>query len=184
MKVTTGAAKGRKLTAVPGAGTRPVTDRVKQAVFNILMDDVRESRWLDLFAGTGAVGIEALSRGAGHVTFVDAEPAAVKTIKTNLEHTGLEPRARVIRQDAFRFLSVPPTTAYDFIYIAPPQYQELWARALEALDHNPDWLDGTGAIIVQIDPREFRELALQHLERVDQRRYGRTMLLFFERAVG
>lgn len=184
MKVTSGAAKGRTLAAVPGAGTRPVTDRVKQAVFNILMDDVRESRWLDLFAGTGAVGIEALSRGATQVTFIDADAAAVRTIKANLEHTGLEPRARVIRQDAFRFLSVPPTMAYDFIYVAPPQHQGLWLRALEALDQNPDWLDGTGAIIVQIDPREFRELTLQHLERVDQRKYGRTMLLFYERVVG
>lgn len=184
MKVTTGAAKGRRLATVPGAGTRPVTDRVKQAVFNILMDDVRESRWLDLFAGTGAVGIEALSRGAANVTFIDAEPVAVKTIKANLESTGLQPRARVIRQDAFRYLSVPPNTAYDFIYIAPPQYQGLWSRALEALDHNPDWLDGTGTVIVQIDPREFRDLPLQHVQLVDQRKYGRTMLLFYERAVG
>ena len=184
MRITTGAAKGRKLAVVPSTGTRPITDRVKQAVFNILMDDVRDSRWLDLFAGTGAVGIEALSRAAAHVTFIDVEPVAVRTIRDNLESTGFDKRAKVIRQDAFRYLAVPPNEAYDFIYVAPPQYKNLWSQAIEALDHNPDWLDGTGAIIVQIDPREYRELALQHLELVDQRRYGRTMLLFYERAVG
>ncbi|HQV71222.1 MAG TPA: 16S rRNA (guanine(966)-N(2))-methyltransferase RsmD [Thermoflexales bacterium] len=181
MKVTTGAAKGRALKAVPGETTRPVTDRVKQAVFNILMDDVRDSRWLDLFAGTGAIGIEALSRGAESAVFLDVVPEAIQVIKDNLKATGQLPKARVIKQDAFRYLALPAIAAFDFIYIAPPQNKDLWSRALEAVDKNPDILDGTGTVIVQIDPREYRELKLEHLELVDERKYGRTLLLFFDR---
>ena len=97
MQVTTGKAKGRKLKAVPGDTTRPITDRVKQALFNILMDDVADTTWLDLFGGTGAVGIEALSRGAKHVTFVDREKLAVSVIEDNLKLTGLTTNAKVIR---------------------------------------------------------------------------------------
>lgn len=181
MKVTTGAAKGRALKAVPGETTRPVTDRVKQAVFNILMDDARDSRWLDLFAGTGAIGIEALSRGAESAVFLDVAPDAIQVIKDNLKATGLTQKARVIKQDAFRYLALPASTAFDFIYIAPPQNKDLWSRALEAVDKNPDLLDGTGTVIVQIDPREYREITLKHLELVDERKYGRTLLLFFDR---
>ena len=102
MYVTTGSAKGRKLKSVPGDTTRPVTDMVKQAVFNILMDDVIGTRWLDLFAGTGAVSIEALSRGAHEAVLIDGAPAAITTIKDNLRTTGLDGKAKAIRFDAFK----------------------------------------------------------------------------------
>ncbi|HQY26870.1 MAG TPA: RsmD family RNA methyltransferase, partial [Thermoflexales bacterium] len=87
MRVTTGSARGRVLKSVPGDTTRPITDIVKQAVFNILQDDVQGSSWLDLFAGTGAVGIEALSRGAADATCIDNAPEAIDTIKDNLAST-------------------------------------------------------------------------------------------------
>ncbi len=180
MRVTTGRARGRPLKSVPGEVTRPVTERVKQAVFNILADDVLDSAWLDLFAGTGAVGIEALSRGAHSVTFVDQDANAVKTIQANLQATQLGQNARVIRQDAFRYITGFPNATYDFIYVAPPQYKGLWAEALLALDRQPQWLAQDGAIIVQINPHEYHEMALQNLELVDQRRYGSTMLCFYE----
>ena len=180
MRVTTGRAKGRALKSVPGEVTRPITGRVKQAVFNILADDVKDSTWLDMFAGTGAVGIEALSRGARSVTFIDQDPNAVKTIQANLQTTQLGQNARAIRQDAFRYITAFPNTRYDFIYIAPPQYKGLWAEALLALDQQPQWLTENGAILVQIDPHEYHEMALQNLELVDQRRYGATMLCFYE----
>jgi 16S rRNA (guanine(966)-N(2))-methyltransferase RsmD len=180
MKVTTGRAKGRVLKGVPSDVTRPITDRVKQAVFNILADDVKDSRWLDLFAGTGAVGIEALSRGARSVTFVDQDAVAVRTIQENLKTTRLDAGARVIRQNAFKYVAGLPNAVYDFIYVAPPQYKGLWEEALMALDHAPAWLAEDGAIIVQIHPREYHELALTNLERVDQRRYGATLLCFYE----
>ncbi|MCS6773924.1 MAG: 16S rRNA (guanine(966)-N(2))-methyltransferase RsmD [Anaerolineae bacterium] len=182
MRINSGIARGRHLKSVPNESTRPVTDRVKQAVFNILAGDVLDSRWLDLFAGTGAVGIEALSRGARAATFVDIEPAAIRTIKENLQITGLADRAIVIRSDAFEFIRAKPNTSFDFIYVAPPQYQGLWVRALAAIDENVGWLDPDGAVIVQLDPQEFAPMPLINLELVDQRRYGKTMLLFYERS--
>ena len=181
MRINSGRAKGRQLRAVPGTTTRPVTDRVKQAVFNILGDDVKGSAWLDLFAGTGAIGIEALSRGAARCTFLDIVPAAIKTIQHNLEMTQLQAGARVIRQDAFLYLRGMSNATYDFIYVAPPQYQGLWDRAVIAVDTNPGWLAEDGAIIAQISPREYHDLSLSTLELVDQRKYGSTLLCFYER---
>ena len=180
MRVTTGSARGRVLKSVPGDTTRPITDIVKQAVFNILQDDVQGSSWLDLFAGTGAVGIEALSRGAADATFIDNAPEAIDTIKDNLASTRLIERARVVRQDAFRFLRGAPRE-FDFIYVAPPQYAGLWAKALQALDAAPGWLAENGEIIVQIDPSEFQALVLKNFELVEERKYGKTLVCFYQR---
>lgn len=88
IRVIGGIAKGRKLKPVPGGGTRPIMDRVKEALFSILGERVVEANFLDLYAGTGSVGIEALSRGAAHVTFVDNAKLAIQTIKANLQHVG------------------------------------------------------------------------------------------------
>ncbi len=181
MQVNTGSAKGRKLKSVPGTTTRPITDRAKQAIFNILMGDVQGSRWLDLFAGTGAVGIEALSRGAREVVFIDNEPLALRTIQHNLAACQLTERAQVLRYDAFAFLRAQPGKPFDFIYVAPPQYRGLWLRALMGIDENIEWLTDEGSVIVQLDPREFTPVALRHLALGDQRRYGKTMLLFYDR---
>jgi 16S rRNA (guanine(966)-N(2))-methyltransferase RsmD len=180
MKVNTGSAKGKRLKAVPGTTTRPITDRTKQALFNILMDDVRDSRWLDLFGGTGAVGIEALSRGAAACVFLDVAPAAVKTIENNLRETGVTAKGKVIRQDALRYVAGRPNATYDFVYVAPPQYQSLWSRVLTALDENIGWLHEDSTVIVQIDPSEFVSLELNNLTLGDQRSYGRTMLCFYD----
>src|SRR6185369_11189126 len=96
MRVIAGMAKGRVLKRVPGEGTRPIMDRVKEALFSILGDNIRGSTFLDLYAGTGSVGIEALSRGAGHVAFVENARFASKTIEENLKITGLGARAEII----------------------------------------------------------------------------------------
>jgi 16S rRNA (guanine966-N2)-methyltransferase len=181
LRVTTGRAKGRRLRDVPGEGTRPVTDRVKQALFNILSGDVRDSAWWDMFAGTGAIGIEALSRGAAFVRFVELNRLAVETIQWNLEHTGLTDQAEIHRRDAFTLLSAPPDRAFDYVYIAPPQYKELWSRALQALDANSGWLSRAGWAIVQIHPREYQQLELKNLEEFDERKYGNTLLIFYEK---
>ena len=103
IRVIAGEAKGRKLRMVPGGKTRPISDRVKEALFNIIGNDVRGSDWLDLFAGTGSVGIEALSRGAERAIFIDTSKKAVKTIQENLTLTGLIQRADIQRIDAFKF---------------------------------------------------------------------------------
>jgi len=164
---------------VPGDTTRPITDRVKEALFDILAGDVMESSWWDLFAGTGAVGIEALSRGASIVRFSDLNRAPIETVKWNLDHCGFSTRAEIRRGDAIAMLAARPDKQFEFIYIAPPQFKEMWLRALLALDENPGWLTKTGWAIVQIAPKEYQALDLNNLEEVEQRKYGSTVLVFY-----
>jgi len=186
MRVIAGLAKGHRLQSVPGDGTRPITDRVKESLFNILGPTIAGVRVLDLFAGTGAVGIEALSRGAGFAVFVDKAPAALKTIRANLAHTRLADRATIVRADAFKYLSQPRTDTFGLMYIAPPQYLGLWLKALQIVDGQTDWLDtgesGEGVVVVQIHPREYEPPDLQNLVEYDRRQYGSTLLCFYERS--
>ena len=179
LRVISGSARGRKLKAVPGDTTRPITDRVKEALFNILAGDVIDSTWWDVFAGTGAVGIEAISRGATKVRFSDLNRAPIETIIANLEHVGFSSQAVVQRGDAFSMLARQPDTQFEFIYIAPPQFKEMWSRALMTLDENTGWLTETGWVMVQIAPREYKDLDLNNLEKVDERKYGSTLLVFY-----
>ena len=179
MRVISGSAKGIQLQAVPGSGTRPISDRVKEAVFNILAGTIVDSQVLDLFAGTGSVGIEALSRGAEQAVFVEKHPKAIATIRTNLRRTALEAEARVVRADVFKFLA-RTAQPFDLIYIAPPQYQDLWSKTLLALDAVPEWLDPRGLAVVQIFPKEFEPLSLVNLQLTEQRKYGSTLLCFYE----
>lgn len=181
LRVIAGKAKGRKLRSVPGDTTRPVTDRVKEALFNILASDVIDSRWWDVFAGTGAIGIEALSRGASFSRFTDSNRAPIETIHFNVEHCGFTKQSEIRRGDAFTFLSKGADAQFEYIYIAPPQYKEMWEKAIELVDENINWLSEDGSVIVQIDPREHKNLALERLEETEQRKYGSTLLVFYDR---
>jgi 16S rRNA (guanine966-N2)-methyltransferase len=177
VRVIAGQAKGRSLASVPGTTTRPITDRVKTALFGILEPRLDGARFLDLFAGTGAVGIEALSRGAAEAWFIDRDAKAVRTVRENLASTGLSGSARVLRQDAFAFLR-SSTRQFDIIHVAPPQYQELWLRALLDIDGS-HLVAPEGLVVVQIFPKEYRDAPLEHLAMCDQRKYGSTMLCFY-----
>lgn len=184
IRIIGGTAKGRRLRMVPGEGTRPVGDRVKEALFNILGPEIRGAWLLDLFAGTGSIGIEALSRGAAGVVLVDQDARAIRTLRENLSLTGLGDRAEVIRKDAFALLELGPQRPFDYVYIAPPQYQGLWSRATLLLDSNPGWLHPDAWVIAQMHPKEYRDLDLRHLRVTDQRKYGSTLLAFYEFAAG
>jgi 16S rRNA (guanine966-N2)-methyltransferase len=182
VRVITGKAKGRRLKSVPGTGTRPITGRAKAALFSILASDIIGSRFLDLFAGTGQVGIEALSRGATEAIFVERGGAAWRTIRENLAHTRLDTCAgtKVVRADVFEFLRRDANAEpFDYIYVAPPQYRNLWAKTLRMLDAKLAWLADNGWVIVQIDPREYDDLELENLVLFDQRTYGSVMLCFY-----
>jgi 16S rRNA (guanine966-N2)-methyltransferase len=181
LRIISGSARGRKLKMVPGDFARPITDRVKEALFNILQQDLRGCKILDLFAGTGSVGIEALSRGASFARFVDRHKLATETIKHNLVVTEMENRAEILHMDAFSLLSRLPDKEFDYVYIAPPQYHGLWKKALNSLDDSPQWLVDDGWIIVQIDPKEYESIELDNFSEFDQRKYGSTLLVFFER---
>src|SRR5438876_8418795 len=104
MRVVTGEAKGRKLKGPKTMGTRPIIDRVKTALFDILSTRIEDTRFLDLFGGTGSVGIEALSRGAAHATFIEMNFKVLKLLRENLQTTGLAERAETLHADAFKFL--------------------------------------------------------------------------------
>ena len=181
MRVITGSAKGKKLRQVPGKTTRPITDRVKEALFNILDNWVIDHRLLDLFAGTGAVGIEFLSRGGRQAVFVERAGPAQRVIQENLRLTKLTAQADLVRGDAFKYLARDLLDPFEVIYIAPPQYQNLWQKALQMIDRRPTLLTSDGIVVVQIDPREFEEVTLQTLALYDQRKYGNTMLCFYEK---
>ncbi len=181
MRVISGRAKGSRLKKVPGDTTRPIMDRVKESLFNILGSEVLDARWLDLFAGTGQVGIEALSRGAAEVVFVDKVRPAINTIQDNLRHTRLQAGAKIVQADAFDYLSRSNLTRFDLIYVAPPQYLRLWVEVMMMVDERPlTYLHPEGQVVVQIDPREYEELPLHTLSLYKERTYGNTQLLFYE----
>lgn len=179
MRVIGGEAKGRRLFSVPGQTTRPITDRVKEALFDILAERVQRARFLDLFAGTGGVGIEALSRGAQEAVFVERDARALATLRRNLAVTQLANRAQVVRSDVFKFIASYRGKPFDIIYVAPPQYQGLWAKTLQALD-NSLLLAPEALVIAQIHPKEYNALNLCQLTLSDQRRYGSTLLCFYK----
>jgi 16S rRNA (guanine(966)-N(2))-methyltransferase RsmD len=179
-RIISGKARGIRLNEVPGDITRPITDRVKEALYNIISTDIIGASMLDLFGGTGSVGIEALSRGASFVRLIDINRPAVETIKQNLARTRLENQAEVLRTDAFSYLRNSPDRRFDYIYVAPPQYKDLWLQAINGLDANPGWLADDGWVIIQIDPVEYQAVTLTHFEEFDRRRYGSTLLIFLK----
>ncbi len=180
IRVIAGSARGMKLKQVPKNSTRPIMDRAKEALFSIIGDDILDARFLDLFGGTGSVGIEALSRGADCAVFVELSRSAIRVIRDNLKHTRLDARASILHRSAFDILVQPPTQHYHFIYVAPPQYQGMWTATLEALDSNSHWHHADTTVIVQIAPREYDAAkTFKHLIEYKQRKYGRTLLLFY-----
>jgi 16S rRNA (guanine966-N2)-methyltransferase len=190
MRLVGGSGRGRKLSVVPGEGTRPIMDRVKTSLFDILRPRVDGMEMLDLFAGSGAVGIEALSQGAAGCTFTELGLKAVTTIQKNLVSTGMAERARVVHTDAFDFLR-RTTQTFDLIYVAPPQYKKLWSEAVRIIDSRPELVRGpvadedgelyAGWVIVQIHPKEYEPLELGDFREIRQKTYGRTLLVFYER---
>ena len=175
MRVIAGAYGGRTLKAPPGANTRPTSDRVREALFSILGDRTHEARVLDLFAGSGALGLEALSRGAESVTFVDDDRAAIRAVKANL--AALQADAQVRQTDALRFLSAALTggAQYDLVFLDPPyRHAERLARPLsEAL---PAVLAPGAVAVAESDRRA--PLALS-LPLNDERRYGDTLIRIY-----
>jgi 16S rRNA (guanine966-N2)-methyltransferase len=179
LRVIAGRAKGLRLRMVPGKSTRPISDRVKESLFNIIGADVMGSHFLDLFAGTGSVGIEALSRGAARVLFVDSDRKAVRTIIANLEYTQLSNRADIRQVNAFQYLNGEREKAFDYIYVAPPQYERIWSRTVRTLDAKPEWLNPDAWVIAQMHPVEYEALRLNNIRLFDQRKYGSTLLAFY-----
>lgn len=183
LRVIAGKYRGRRLKSVPGDSTRPITDRVKESLFNIIGPDLAldgGASMLDLFAGTGAVSIEALSRGARFVRLIDLNRLAIDTIKDNLKAAGIDKDAEVLKMDAFAHLQRSPDRQFEYIYIAPPQYKDIWKKTVQLVDDRSGWLAEDAWVIVQIHPVEYEALELKNLVEFDQRKYGSTLLVFYE----
>jgi 16S rRNA (guanine(966)-N(2))-methyltransferase RsmD len=172
MRIVAGRWGGRRLTSPKGAATRPTADRVREALFSILGARVEAARVLDLFAGSGALGLEALSRGAAEATFVDSSPAAIGAVHANLEALGAT--AEVRRADAVRFLRAAPGQArqYDLVLLDPP-YRLAARLGRELSEALPAVLAAHALVVSESDRRA--PLALD-LPVTDERRYGDTLI--------
>jgi 16S rRNA (guanine(966)-N(2))-methyltransferase RsmD len=171
LRVSGGEARGRRLKAPKNI--RPTQGLVKQAIFNLVGPGVADTHVLDLFAGSGAIGIEALSRGASGVTFVDREPRGLAILRQNLDALGLKERARVVRGDVVRWLESSPDEVKHarFIFLDPPYDDPVLDRALKVLDREVE----SATVVAEHSRRQ----ELPHLTRllVDrQRRYGDTVV--------
>ncbi len=171
LRVSGGEARGRRLKAP--RNIRPTQGIVRQAMFNIVAVLIEDARVLDLFAGSGAIGIEALSRGAAHVTFVDREPRGLAILRQNLDALGLKERAHVVRADVARWLEASPLElqAADLAFLDPPYGDEVLDRSLRAIDHSE-----SSAVVVAEYSRRQSLPALSRLRVERERRYGDTML--------
>ena len=180
-RVIAGTAGGIRLDA-PGPGTRPLADRVKQTLFAILEPDLPGARVLDLFGGSGAAGIEALSRGAASATFVEHDAGAVKVIAANLARTGLSsPNAQIVRDDALRWLrrADADLEPFDVVIVDPPYDRtDLMLEALEAL--GPLVVSG-GRVVAKHFWRDAPPATIGLLASERDRRFGETALTFYRR---
>jgi 16S rRNA (guanine966-N2)-methyltransferase len=183
MRVIGGNAKGRRLKVPKGRNLRPTSARVKEALFNILPHDLSGVEVLDLFAGTGNMSIEALSRGATAATLVEVSGEAVRVIRDNLGRIGLTNRCRVLNMPADRALRTLERQykKFDLIFIDPPYGQELVQRTLTILGQG-SLLRGQGVIVAEHSARDQVGDHYDDLVLHDRRRYGDTLLSFFKMA--
>lgn len=177
MRVISGSARGLRLRPVPGMNTRPTTDRVKENIFNLLQNDVYGATVLDLFAGTGQLGIEALSRGAAHCDFVEQTKAACQTIQANIAAARLGQRASLYQTEAMKFLQNAKKKFYDLVFLDPPYGGEILERALFFTERF-DILATNGIIICEC----ARDDKFSHtFEPLRVRTYGATVITLLQR---
>jgi 16S rRNA (guanine966-N2)-methyltransferase len=181
MRIVGGRLRGRKLFAPTSQAIRPTSDRLRESLFNILAhaygDPVAGARVLDLFAGTGALGLEALSRGAAFALFVDDGAEARALIRQNVEALGLGGVARIFRRDATRLGPIHPLAPFSLAFLDPPYGKGLAERAL-ASARDGGWLS-PGALVVVEEAAEAGFVAPEGFQELERRRYDDTELMFF-----
>lgn len=182
MRIIAGSAGGRRIKSPSGDGTRPTSDRVREALFSILGAPPPDATVLDLFAGSGGLGLEALSRGASHATFVDRDAAALAAVRDNLRSLKMEAQASVIKGEAVRTLQRLASREHSFhwVFLDPPYATDLANQALRLLGEGA-LLSPEGLVIVEHDHRRAPDGDFGFLVKGDTRRYGDTGVTFFER---
>ncbi len=176
MRVVAGIYGGRKLTAPAGSETRPTSDRVREALFSVLGPSIQGARVLDLFAGSGALGIEALSRGAAHAVFVDRSHKAIQAVRANLTALGIEAEVRPIEARAALRAASGRCEAYDLVFLDPP-YRRAAELGRELSEAMAAVLAPGARVVTESDRRALLEL---DLPLADERRYGDTVIRIHE----
>lgn len=179
MRVVAGSARGLKLNTPMDDRVRPTTDRVKESMFNIINVMVYDSKVLDLFSGSGALGIESLSRGAREAYFCDKSRDSIRVLKSNIEKTKFEDKSKVIMGDFKETLRklYMDKEKFDLIFVDPPYFEGLFEQVLELIDQY-QLLEEDGRIIVEHDAKVAIE-EVGHLEKIKEKKYGNTKLTFF-----
>ncbi len=176
MRVTGGIGKGRKLKVPAGLRVRPTSDKVKQALFNILGEKVESVHFLDLFAGVGGIGIEALSRGAERVVFVDDSRDSLHVVKHNIEQTGFSKRAQVVASEAITFLR-KTTEQFDIVFLDPP-YSLALEPLLDAVAQSGILKPGS-VVIAEHFKKQPAPVRAGGLTLYREAQYGDTVLTFY-----
>ena len=181
MRVITGTARGRRLKELPGMETRPTTDKVKESIFNIVQFDVEGRNVLDLFGGTGQLGIEALSRGAARCTFVDLRKEAAAVIKENVKTCGFEARGKVVQGDSIAFLT-GCREKFDLVFLDPPYASGLLERALEVIA-KIDIMSENGIIVCESGAEQVLPELSAPYEKGREYRYGKIKVTLYRRTI-
>ena len=181
MRVISGNLRGTKLYTLEGLDTRPTLDRVKESLFNIINFDLKDSAFLDLFAGSGAIGIEAKSRGANKVVMCEKSRDAVKIINKNLEKTRLENEIKLYNMDFEKCIQNELNEKFDIIYLDPPYKTDYAYKAAKQILEK-QLLNKDGIIILETDIEQIVEKQFENLnlEAINKKKYGRACLLFYK----
>lgn len=180
MRVITGSARGVRLKTPEGLKTRPTSDRVKEAVFSVIQFEIEGGRFLDLFAGTGQMGIEALSRGAASAVFVDGWKDACQLVRENLRLTRLSDKAKVVNSDYLSYLQ-SCREKFDIVFLDPPYAEIFLENALNKISEI-DILSDRGIIICERPAEKQLDLEISGLQRCKDYRYGKTWVTVFRKA--
>lgn len=180
MRIISGTAKGTRLYTLEGETTRPTLDRVKESLFNIIQNKIQDSIFLDLFSGSGAIGLEAASRGTKKSILCDRSKDAIKIIKNNTQKTHLENKVEIYNKD-FKELLKSDIKKIDIVYIDPPYKTNYIFESLKIITEN-NILNEEGLIILETDEQEkiLKHIDKLKLEVIDQRKYGRAYLIFLK----
>ncbi|MFD0680200.1 MULTISPECIES: 16S rRNA (guanine(966)-N(2))-methyltransferase RsmD [unclassified Paenibacillus] len=184
MRVISGSAKGRPLKAVPGTGTRPTTDKVKEAIFSMIGPYFDGGHVLDLFAGTGGLSIEALSRGMERAVLTDIDKKSIDTIRHNLEVSGFKEQAEIYRNDALRAIKalIKREAKFDLVFLDPPYRLKVVQDLIEQLDQ-ANMLNEGATIVMEHDAADVYEEPIGRLQWVRRAEYGDTAVTIYKNRV-
>ncbi len=182
MRIIGGKARGTKLYTLEGDNTRPTLDRVKESLFNIIQSDIPESTFLDLFSGSGAIGLEAVSRGAKKAILCDNSKEAINIIKKNIDKTHLQEQVELYQLPFERLLNDKIREKIDIIYIDPPYKTDFVYNAIKII-LSKNLIDQDSIVIIETDEEEriIKQMETLNIEIVNQRKYGRAHLIFVKK---